>query len=95
MGEQLPEQRTVGQAGQAVVVDQVLHAFFGGAQHADVGENDEGVADGIGVVAHRADRDRLGKQFAVLALADNLAVPGTACMDGLVEQFVQVVAVHA
>ena len=57
LGEQLPEQRTVGQAGQAVVVDQVLHAFFGGAQHADVGENDEGVADGIGVVAHRADRD--------------------------------------
>ena len=34
--DQLVEQRSIGQAGEAVVVHQVLHALFGSAQDADV-----------------------------------------------------------
>ena len=74
--DQLMEQRAIGQARQAVVVDDLLHAFLGRAKDADVRENGVGVRDHPVRVAHDPDRDRLREQFAILSPANDLALPG-------------------
>ncbi len=95
MSDQLIEQAAVGQAGQAVVVDQTLHAFFGSAQHADVGKNGERMGDIALIITCHANGDRLRKQIAVFAFANDFAMPRPGAVHGGANLRAKIGIVHA
>jgi len=93
--DQLVQQAAVGQARQAVVVGHALHARFRILVHRDIGKQGKHMADFAEFVAHDADGDVLRKQFAILALADDFATPGTVSPHGGAHLGAEVGVVHA
>jgi hypothetical protein len=69
------EQQAVRQAGERIVVGQVVELFLRFLQLGDVAEHAHVMADGVVVVAHRGHRQPLEVDLAVLAGAPDLAAP--------------------
>ncbi len=81
--ESIPEQTTVGQAGQAVIIglapDQVVHLFFLG----DIREQSHMAKGGAVGVADQADRGPLGVERTILASIPDLPLPMPLVEDGV------------
>jgi hypothetical protein len=69
------EQQAVRQAGERVVVGQVVELVLRFLELGDVAEHADVMRDGVVVVAHRGHRQPLEVDLAVLAGAPDLAAP--------------------